>query len=86
MVSSVTSVSLREEVTELLQELIRVDTTNPPGNETAAAELLRAYLEDNGVAPASVNFAQEPLEVLLSLGRRWKGVDRVFHCDCAETL
>jgi acetylornithine deacetylase/succinyl-diaminopimelate desuccinylase-like protein len=41
-------VSVRDEVTELLQELIRVDTTNPPGNETAAAELLRAYLEDSG--------------------------------------
>ena len=38
------------EVVELLQRLIRVDTTNPPGNETAAAELLRAYLEANGVA------------------------------------
>jgi acetylornithine deacetylase/succinyl-diaminopimelate desuccinylase-like protein len=36
-------------VTELLQELIRVDTVNPPGNETAAAELLREYLEANGV-------------------------------------
>src|SRR6266581_1875969 len=42
------TVSIREEVTELLQELIRVDTTNPPGNETAAAELLREYLEENG--------------------------------------
>ena len=40
------AVALRDEVTELLQELIRVDTTNPPGNETAAAELLRDYLED----------------------------------------
>src|SRR5207249_2854028 len=28
---------------------IRVDTTNPPGNETAAAELLRGYLEPFGV-------------------------------------
>ena len=37
------------EVAELLQELIRVDTTNPPGNETAAAELLRDYLEAAGV-------------------------------------
>src|SRR5436305_151840 len=27
-------------LTSLLQELIRIDTTNPPGNETAAAELL----------------------------------------------
>src|SRR6202007_2636089 len=33
----------------LLQRLIRVDTTNPPGNETAAAELLREYLEANGL-------------------------------------
>jgi acetylornithine deacetylase/succinyl-diaminopimelate desuccinylase-like protein len=42
--------TLRQEVTELLQELIRIDTTNPPGNETPAAELLRDYLEDAGVA------------------------------------
>ena len=41
--------TLRQEVTELLQGLIRIDTTNPPGNETAAAELLRDYLEDSGV-------------------------------------
>ncbi len=38
------------EVVDLLQRLIRVDTTNPPGNETAAAELLRDYLEAAGVA------------------------------------
>src|SRR5438874_4423936 len=42
------TVSTRDEVTELLQELIRVDTTNPPGNETAAAELLRSHLEASG--------------------------------------
>ncbi|MEP6813160.1 MAG: M20/M25/M40 family metallo-hydrolase [Actinomycetota bacterium] len=41
--------SLRGEVTDLLSRLIQVDTTNPPGNETAAAELLRDYLESNGV-------------------------------------
>jgi len=43
------SSSLRDEVVELLQELIRTDTVNPPGNETRAAELLRAYLEGSGV-------------------------------------
>lgn len=43
------TVSLREEVTDLLQRLIRLDTTNPPGDETAAAELLREYLEPQGV-------------------------------------
>jgi acetylornithine deacetylase/succinyl-diaminopimelate desuccinylase-like protein len=34
---------------ELLRELIRTDTVNPPGNETRAVEVLRAYLEDAGV-------------------------------------
>ena len=43
------TLSLREEATELLQELIRLETVNPPGNETRAAELLRQYLGDNGV-------------------------------------
>ena len=42
-------VSLRDEATELLQELLRLDTVNPPGNETLAAELLRGYLEDAGL-------------------------------------
>jgi len=37
------------EVVDLLQRLVQVDTVNPPGNETRAAELLREYLEDNGV-------------------------------------
>jgi acetylornithine deacetylase/succinyl-diaminopimelate desuccinylase-like protein len=46
----VTTISLREETAGLLQDLIRMDTVNPPGNETAAAEHLRTYLESNGVA------------------------------------
>jgi acetylornithine deacetylase/succinyl-diaminopimelate desuccinylase-like protein len=42
-------VTLREEVVGLLRDLIRLDTVNPPGNETRAAELLRDYLEPCGV-------------------------------------
>jgi acetylornithine deacetylase/succinyl-diaminopimelate desuccinylase-like protein len=42
--------SVRGEVTGLLQELIRLDTVNPPGHETRAAELLQRYLASNGVA------------------------------------
>ena len=41
--------SLRGEVTDLLSRLIRIDTTNPPGNEAAAAELLRECLEASRV-------------------------------------
>src|SRR5436190_2053628 len=43
------TMTLREEATELLQRLIRLDTVNPPGNETLAAELLREYLAGSGV-------------------------------------
>ena len=42
--------TLRDEAVGLLQELLRLDTVNPPGNETVAAELLRDYLERSGVA------------------------------------
>jgi acetylornithine deacetylase/succinyl-diaminopimelate desuccinylase-like protein len=43
------TMSMREEATDLLQRLIRLDTVNPPGNETVAAELLRDYLAESGV-------------------------------------
>jgi acetylornithine deacetylase/succinyl-diaminopimelate desuccinylase-like protein len=39
---------LGAEAVELLQRLIRIDTTNPPGNEREAQELLAAELGDAG--------------------------------------
>ncbi len=36
---------------QLCQELLRIDTTNPPGNERACAELLAASLEAVGCKP-----------------------------------
>jgi acetylornithine deacetylase/succinyl-diaminopimelate desuccinylase-like protein len=41
--------SLQDEAVGLLQRLLRLNTVNPPGNETIAAELLRDYLEANDV-------------------------------------
>jgi acetylornithine deacetylase/succinyl-diaminopimelate desuccinylase-like protein len=49
---------LRDEATALLQALLRLDTVNPPGNETQAAELLRHYLARDGVE--CVLYAREP--------------------------
>ncbi len=43
------AISVRDEATELLQALLRANTVNPPGNETKAAEVLGAYLEEAGV-------------------------------------
>lgn len=50
--------SYRSEVTELLQQLIRIDTVNPPGNETRAADFLRDYLARDGIDCAF--YAAEP--------------------------
>jgi acetylornithine deacetylase/succinyl-diaminopimelate desuccinylase-like protein len=40
---------IKEEVSSLLSDLIRIDTTNPPGNETKAAEFLADHLEKRGL-------------------------------------
>ena len=50
--------TLRDEAVGLLQELIRLNTVNPPGNETIAAELLREYLGDSGLSCEL--YAREP--------------------------
>lgn len=39
---------IESEVSGLLSDLIRIDTTNPPGSETRAAEFLASHLEKEG--------------------------------------
>jgi acetylornithine deacetylase/succinyl-diaminopimelate desuccinylase-like protein len=51
------------EVVDLCRALIQLDTTNPPGGETAAAMLLRDYLEPAGVECEIV--ARDPLRANL---------------------
>jgi acetylornithine deacetylase/succinyl-diaminopimelate desuccinylase-like protein len=51
-------VSLREEATELLRELLRIDTVSPPGNETEAAKAIASYLASSGIESQLV--AREP--------------------------
>ncbi len=41
--------AVRDEVTQHLQALIRIDTTNPPGNETAAARYIEGVLAREGL-------------------------------------
>lgn len=49
---------VNEEILRHYQALVRLDTTDPPGNETRAVEYLRGVLEREGI-PAAV-FAKEP--------------------------
>src|SRR5689334_7423124 len=41
---------LRPEILEHYSNLIRIDTSSPPGNETKAAEYIKKVLEKDGIA------------------------------------
>ena len=47
--TSILAMLCNEEVATHLQELIRLDTTNPPGNETPAAEYVASALANDGI-------------------------------------
>jgi len=64
---------LRDETAELLRELIRLDTVNPPGNETLAAELLRDYLAENGVESELLAKVPERANLVARLPGRGEG-------------
>lgn len=55
--------AVRDEATTHLQHLLRIDTTNPPGNEKAAAEYLAEVLRRDGIEPQL--FEPEPGRVSL---------------------
>jgi acetylornithine deacetylase/succinyl-diaminopimelate desuccinylase-like protein len=71
------------ETAELLQRLIRLDTTNPPGNETIAAELLREYLEAAGVECALYARSPERANLVARIRGRGDGPSLAFlsHTD-----
>ncbi|HSE48376.1 MAG TPA: M20/M25/M40 family metallo-hydrolase [Terriglobales bacterium] len=47
----------KAEAVKHLQELVRIDTSNPPGNETRAAEYLKSVLAKEGIASEIVESA-----------------------------
>lgn len=78
--------SLRDEVTGLLQELIRVDTVNPPGNETAAAELLRHHLEPLGVECSLYGRVPERVNLVARIRGRDPGAPRLLFLSHTDTV
>ena len=64
---------LAGEVIDLARALIRVDTSNPPGNETPAAELLAAYLRESGVEPELVGPDPDRLNLIARIEGRDEG-------------
>ena len=43
--------AVRDEAIGYLRDLLRIDTTNPPGNERVAVEYLAAILRREGIEP-----------------------------------
>ena len=50
---------LQEETTEVLQQLVRFNTVNPPGNERPAIEYLASYLQQAGLQTELLGAADE---------------------------
>ena len=78
--------SLGDDATRLCQTLLRIDTTNPPGNERAAAEVIGNALREVDLVPEL--FEAEPHRTNLVV--RYKGTGRLppllltAHLDVVE--
>jgi acetylornithine deacetylase/succinyl-diaminopimelate desuccinylase-like protein len=80
------TLSLRDEATDLLQRLIRLDTVNPPGNETVAAELLHDYLAASGVEAELYAKVPERANVVARIPGRGQGPSLLLLCHTDTVL
>lgn len=57
----------RDSATELLKALIRIDTSNPPGNVAPAMELLRSRFEARGITSTLVGESPEQINLVAKI-------------------
>ncbi|MDP6438308.1 MAG: M20/M25/M40 family metallo-hydrolase [Candidatus Brocadiia bacterium] len=73
-----------DSITELLADLVRARSVNPPGNEDLAAEVLRGFLDAHGV-PATVDYVQPHRPNLIArVGSGQPSVLLTSHLDVVE--
>jgi acetylornithine deacetylase/succinyl-diaminopimelate desuccinylase-like protein len=75
--------AIEREATDLLSEYLRIDTTNPPGNERKAIEFLSRFLKKEGL-PAVIlgaNSERPNLISRISSGKDPRGLMLLHHCD-----
>ena len=85
-VRAIDAAALRDEATRLLSEYLRVDTTNPPGNELAAAHFLQGVLAKEGIEARILDSAElgpgrANLYARLRGDGSKKGIALVHHMD-----
>src|SRR5215510_6231852 len=59
--------AMAAEVNELLPRYIRIDTTNPPGNESQAADFLQAILTTEGIESKQLAAVPERANLIATL-------------------
>jgi acetylornithine deacetylase/succinyl-diaminopimelate desuccinylase-like protein len=75
--------AIEREAVDVLSEYIRIDTTNPPGNERQAIEFVSRFLKDEGLAVEifAANPERPNLVCRLDSGRDRRGLMLLHHCD-----
>lgn len=63
----------REQAVTLLQDLIRINTTNPPGNEEEAVLFLEALLKKKGISPDIVSPAPKRANLMARIAGKKPG-------------
>ncbi len=69
------------EASRLLQEYLRIDTSNPPGNEARAVEWLSALLGRDGIAFETAESAPGRSNLVAHLGPAGAGICLLNHTD-----
>src|SRR4030067_978177 len=65
---------------ELTQELVRINSENPPGNEEAIAKFIKDFLEDLKIQTEMIEFEKNRFDVVASIGSG-KGIMFNGHMD-----
>ena len=54
---------------ELTQELVRINSENPPGNERAVANFIKDFLDDLNIPVELIEFSKDRFDVVATLGK-----------------
>lgn len=76
--------ALTDEATRLLSEFIRIDTSNPPGNEAAACDWLRGQLDAEGIPSRTCDAGEGRASLVATLagdGSRGAALVLLNHTD-----
>ena len=74
--------ALGDEAVEITRDYLRLDTTNPPGNEAPAAALLAGILDDAGIESTTLESAPGRASLVARLpGRSGRGLCLLHHLD-----